>query len=373
MRFICTEFDSNINNLYKRSEINQAVISEDGNLLTKSFRMKTTDGILYGYLSDTAREIIYSQFLNDGTFYTPSEWIAAKTTGTDYTGITQDFIFQNSSIADIVSSYFYTIISDNGVYFSLPERNSSSKEIKSYTVIDELENYETDYSFQNETGKTFTLSESIKDTIIPLLIDSTLKSNRINKYKSKQNTRTIQTGSDANPLDYIQINGTYYILISKSEIKNNYYQYICVKEEKESNSISASDILQKNNNYDYQYIGGQTYNGVALNVTATNGTLVRGVFIPYKTSDGSWRLRFNLNMTFSPAVSAPTVTIAGVTFKNVSGYAPPVVCNTPGANVQGQAGVSPNSGSIGSGTASTVSSWGLSGDVELESKPTWAY
>jgi hypothetical protein len=242
MRFICTEFDSNINNLYKKSEIDQSVISESGSILTKSFRMKTSDGVIYGYLSDTAREIIYSQFLNDETLYTPSGWIAAKTIGTDYTGISQDFIFQNSSIADILSSYFYTIISDNGVYFSLPQRNSYSKEIKTYTVIDELENYETDYSFQNESGKTFTLSESIKDTVIPLLIDSTLKSNRINKYKSKQNTRTIQTGSDANPLDYIQINGTYYILISKSEIKNNYYQYICVKEEKESNSISGSNI-----------------------------------------------------------------------------------------------------------------------------------
>jgi hypothetical protein len=243
MRFLCTEFESNTNNLYGKDPLDQSVISENNRLLTKSNRIDTKEGINYSYLSDTMREILFEQFVYNGTAYTPSAWITAKAiTGTDHTGITESFDWHNYSCADIKSSYFYTIIAEDGIHFALPQRISTSKEIITKTIISEFKIYEDDYSFQGESGKMFYIGESNQDTVRPPLIDSNLKSLRINKYKSQQNYIMIQTGTDANPLDYVREKGNIYILISRSEIKTGLYLYTCVLESNTSNSISGIDI-----------------------------------------------------------------------------------------------------------------------------------
>jgi len=142
--------------------------------------------------------------------------------------------------------------------------------------------------------------------------------------------------------------------------------------------IASSDewkVLSLRRRYDglnYQYIAGNTYNGVALNVTAINGTLVRGIFIPYLMLDGTWRLKFNFHMTFSPATGSGTIfTIAGVVFKNTSNYYQACSCETA-SNTQNSGFCTPNTGELSGQTSGAGSAaMGLSGDLELESKPTW--
>ena len=122
-----------------------------------------------------------------------------------------------------------------------------------------------------------------------------------------------------------------------------------------------------------QYLGGQTYNSVTLSVTATSGTLVRGVFIPYQTLDGAWRLKLNFTMSFSPAVTNPTVTIAGITTKNIVNYYQGIFCGEiAGQYNPGQAVFNPNANSCSCILISaSLTSLQVQGELELDSKPTW--
>lgn len=243
MRFICAEFNSNTNDLYKKDPLNQSVIPDGNNLLTKSNVVDNKNGMLYSYTNTILRKLLFTQFVYNATILTLSAWITAKgITGTDHTGITNSFDFQNSSCGDIKSNYFYTIIAEDGLHFCLPQRISTSKEIKTFTYLSEFVNYETDYSYNGESEKTYTIGSTIDENVIPVFSNSTLKSHSINKYKSKQNVLTIQSGSDANPLDYVQYKGNYYILISKSELSTGLYMYTCVREYTTVNTFSGVDI-----------------------------------------------------------------------------------------------------------------------------------
>lgn len=112
-------------------------------------------------------------------------------------------------------------------------------------------------------------------------------------------------------------------------------------------------------------------------LTVTSGqsgfAVVRAIGVPYKTKDGVWRLRFNISTTFTLAsVSGGTISISGVVFKTTSN----------GQEVGGTAGGSlavsaclagPGSGNITITHATgNANAWVFSGDVELDSKPTWA-
>jgi hypothetical protein len=127
-----------------------------------------------------------------------------------------------------------------------------------------------------------------------------------------------------------------------------------------------------------QYLHGTTYNGgIAPTVTSAQGgfTVARAAFVPYQTQDGAWRLRFNMYYAFTSAtVTTVTASVNGVTFKNVSFYSQPIsIAPSATANIT-NGYVSPNTANIiASVTSSTQTGFGLSGDVELDSKPTWAY
>ena len=243
MRFICTEFNTNTNDLYRKEPIDQSVIPEGEYLLTKSNKIDNKEGILFSYTNDIIRKILFTQLFYDRTLYTPSAWLIAKgITGTDHTSITNSFDWQGNSCAELQSNYFYTILSEDGLHFALPQRISTSVEIINYTYLSEYTGYETDYSFDGESGYTFTIGASRDETVIPNYADSELKSKAINKYKSKQNVLTIQSGYNAKPLDYVQYKGAYYILISRTELQSGLYMYTCVREYKDINTFSGIDI-----------------------------------------------------------------------------------------------------------------------------------
>tara|TARA_R110000787_G_scaffold18543_1_gene56688 strand:- start:1656 stop:2249 length:594 start_codon:yes stop_codon:yes gene_type:complete len=122
--------------------------------------------------------------------------------------------------------------------------------------------------------------------------------------------------------------------------------------------------------------GLKQYDQTDFSVTSSPAvsTLYRGVAIPYRTSTGAWRLRFNIVYSVASASrTSCTMTISGVTFKNISGLSQHCVgSSTSSANIQ-SCYANPNTGNVFIEHASaSTSKYGFSGDVELDSKPTWA-
>lgn len=130
-----------------------------------------------------------------------------------------------------------------------------------------------------------------------------------------------------------------------------------------------------------QYLHGTTYNGgIAPTVTlnAGGGSLSgvqRAVFMPYQMQDGTWRLKFNVAVVLD-AVSRTQVSIAvnGITSKNAA--ATQAICafgNNTSAYVALQ-GVDANTNILyWHGASTSATNFRFSGDIELDSKPTWAY
>lgn len=132
------------------------------------------------------------------------------------------------------------------------------------------------------------------------------------------------------------------------------------------------------------YLMGTNYNGGAsptvTGVTAT-WTNSRSEFLPYQTPDGTWRLRFNISGSFSSSSSTSIVrvTVNGVVFKTGPSQTISVsfLNGTPstlqwvGGRVD--AGTSNVRGDLFAASTYDGSGGGFSGDVELDSKPTWAY
>ena len=113
------------------------------------------------------------------------------------------------------------------------------------------------------------------------------------------------------------------------------------------------------------------YYQVDLTVTGTNWTTTRAVGLIYKDPNGVWRLRLNIVGSFSgsTASGAGVITINGVTFKNVSNYYPPLHGDNGGSSwMTGQLTINGSTVTVWSG--SNYTGVRLSGDVELESKPS---
>jgi len=115
----------------------------------------------------------------------------------------------------------------------------------------------------------------------------------------------------------------------------------------------------------------------ALTASASSptATITRAVGIAYTDIGGVWRIRFNIMWTVASGTrTSATLTLSGVTFKNVTNLAQAIsVTSNVGASAYQQGYVNPNTGVITVEHASaTTTSYYVSGDVELESKPTWA-
>lgn len=128
----------------------------------------------------------------------------------------------------------------------------------------------------------------------------------------------------------------------------------------------------------FQYVAGTAYaGGLSPTVSGTGWTTVRATFIPYQAQDASWRLRFNIYGTVpSASRTLYAVAVNGVTFKAGTTQS----CS--GSTLGSGSGVNPCNAYVdaSSGTVNCISvnvdpfdRYGMSGDVELNAKPTWAY
>jgi hypothetical protein len=135
-------------------------------------------------------------------------------------------------------------------------------------------------------------------------------------------------------------------------------------------------------------LGGHTKYAETTGLTIANVSnmpgisVVRQIFRAYQTESGKWFLKINLAMTGSGGSSTNdfTFSISDVLFKNTGDYDQPVLCNTGGGGL-GQSSAynafaKPNTNEIRVFTtlAQVFSSyyWSFNGEVELESKPSWA-
>lgn len=137
----------------------------------------------------------------------------------------------------------------------------------------------------------------------------------------------------------------------------------------ESKRITAAEFLQL---FGKQY----TQSDGDFTVTGTNWTTDRATAIYYRTINNSHRLKFNIHGKLSSPAAAVTLTISGVTFINSSDFHQAVAAylkeNGVAFREKQYSYVATNTGTIELGSGSNFDWIGVSGDVELESKPTWA-
>lgn len=132
-----------------------------------------------------------------------------------------------------------------------------------------------------------------------------------------------------------------------------------------------------------QYLVGTAYNGgvtPSISLIAGGGTLtstIRGTLIPYQMADGAWRLKFDIVVLLSTTTRTQAIiAISGVTTKNVANFAQPIVANqNDSANIsiyRTNTGIN-NGNLVCEHASATTGLYQYGGDIELNSKPTWAY
>jgi len=121
-------------------------------------------------------------------------------------------------------------------------------------------------------------------------------------------------------------------------------------------------ITPKKVNKSYSEAGGD------FTITGTNWTTGNATAFPYVTSEGTWRVKFNIEGSVSVATAALTLTFSGISLTFIQPF-----------SVASFGTFAPNGRSGGAGTSTltidntaAISNFYISGDVELQNKPTWA-
>jgi len=125
------------------------------------------------------------------------------------------------------------------------------------------------------------------------------------------------------------------------------------------------------------YLHGTTYNsGIAPTVTSGESgfSVSRAAFVPYQMQDGSWRCKFNIQVAVSAATrTSITININGLTFSN-AGEQAAYGWNRSATSSSQLCRGNQNSNALDLyHTSASTGSYVFGGDVELQSKPTWAY
>jgi hypothetical protein len=132
------------------------------------------------------------------------------------------------------------------------------------------------------------------------------------------------------------------------------------------------------------YSHGTTYNGgnaPTVTLVGGGGTLTavqKAMFMPYQLQSGDWRCRFNITIEVSSTSRTfIQLSINGMTFSNIGGAGPGQAIsggsNAAGAFDRYSAAQRNASTVIFAHDSVVTDEYMFSGDVELASKPTWAY
>jgi hypothetical protein len=178
--------------------------------------------------------------------------------------------------------------------------------------------------------------------------------------------RNVYVGENVTVANKLNLgNGT--IWFNDSDAKYYYYNKTAwIEIGTGATSSSSGDVVAFK-----QYYGNGTSNGGDFNVTGTGWTTIRAVAVPYKTTDGGWRMKFNIRGTLSGATNNILLTISGITFKNITNFEQAIAVGS-GSGDFNLGKVNPDASTIFLQSNSVTTSWWTSGDVELESRPDWA-
>lgn len=111
-----------------------------------------------------------------------------------------------------------------------------------------------------------------------------------------------------------------------------------------------------------------------LIVTGTNWTTYRAIGIPYQTVDGAWRIKLNISGAMTSASrTGMTLTVANISFASTSpGDGQDISAYEPAAAAMCGAYTGTSNGQITIyHSSTTTTTYNLSGDVELASKPSF--
>ena len=129
-------------------------------------------------------------------------------------------------------------------------------------------------------------------------------------------------------------------------------------------------------------LSGRTYTQADVTITSNEGlsgfAVTYGTFIPYQTTDGTWRLNMSVRVIYTlTGVENLSFSIAGVTFKSGSNIQQTLVGYFSGSTETATLVTLATPGTddvyisrVGGASNGTTVNW--AGDVELDSKPTWA-
>lgn len=147
-------------------------------------------------------------------------------------------------------------------------------------------------------------------------------------------------------------------------------------------TASSMDAVQATKLGLMNYSHGTNYNGgVAPTITLASGggtltSVIRSQFLPYQTIDSTWRLKFSAVMQVSStARTGIAFAVNGVTSKNTSNWLQPIVGYGDAASPVMLAYCAANSSNIMTAefASATQAFYRFYGDIELNSKPSWAY
>lgn len=128
------------------------------------------------------------------------------------------------------------------------------------------------------------------------------------------------------------------------------------------------------------YLHGTSYNNsIAPTVSSSGWTTTRASFLPYQVQDGTWRMKFNINGSWAGQASnnvTNQISVNGVTVHATIKQAVYVNDQNTQLGRAASSSFTANTGNIQtllSAIQSFNNEFTFAGDIELASKPTWAY
>lgn len=249
MRFICPELDKSNNleqQLLTTKKQKSTMIFENGQQLFPAFRYSVPeagpDSWAYGTQAVLAYLEYYPYVSTQRTIGTLATALGCTITTNTSTTALYEFRFHRP-IGGLSTNLFYVVYGDDALYFLAPQRGEGSKQITKYKYVNGFfrESYFDSVSFTGETGYNVLLDVEVS-SIIPALVDSTVKNMAVNKFLAQNGIITIHSAQDASPLDFIIHEGRVYVAMSKKTITPGMYEYICVRESAVTQTFSAADV-----------------------------------------------------------------------------------------------------------------------------------
>ncbi len=244
MRFLCADFSrpnsNDLLNLYKTMQTDADSIVESGRVLVKIMQMNTDkdSGIFY-FGPETAKKYYESRGIIGACSIAEFIILTGMAITTNLTDSTK-YTWNINRYNEIRSTFFFTILTDEGLWIIAPIRLSTSLEITG-EVISELQS-QMQYVFEKETGN-YKISSSGSDTVLPLALDSTMKTQAMNKAVASTRVIEVLSGTDAKPLDYYNYNGDIFVAVSKRDSgkSEDSYIYTMVKETSGTYTFSSTN------------------------------------------------------------------------------------------------------------------------------------